>query len=46
MTCLHARDHARVYLKDITNSTSEQRLSPEELTAIAMATGDLADRPA
>lgn len=46
MTCLHARDHARVYLKDITNGTSEQRLSPEELTAIAMATGDLADRAA
>jgi hypothetical protein len=46
MTCLHARDHARVYMKDITNGTSAQRLSPEELTAIAMATGHVADQVA
>lgn len=46
MTCLHARDHARVYLKDVTHGTSGQRLSPEELAAIAMATGSVADQPA
>lgn len=38
MTCLHARDHARMYVKEVTNGVSDQRLSPEELAAIAMAT--------
>jgi hypothetical protein len=46
MTCLHARDHARMYVKEVTNGVSEQRLSPEELTAIAMATGDVQDQVA
>lgn len=39
MTCLHARDHARMYVKEVVNGVSEQRLSPEEVAAIAMATG-------
>lgn len=39
ITCLHARDHARVYMKEVVGGTSEQRLSPEEQRAIAMATG-------
>lgn len=40
ITCLHARDHARVYMKEIAAGVSEQRLSPEEERAIAMATGN------
>lgn len=40
ITCLHARDHARVYMKEISAGRSEQRLSPEEERAIEMATGD------
>lgn len=39
ITCLHARDHARVYMKEVVGGASEQRLSPEEQRAIAMATG-------
>jgi hypothetical protein len=39
ITCLHARDHARVYMKEVVGGASEQRLSPEEERAIAMATG-------
>lgn len=39
ITCLHARDHARVYMKEVLGGASEQRLSPEEQRAIAMATG-------
>lgn len=39
LTCLHARDHARVYLKELVKGVSEQRLSPEEERAIEMATG-------
>lgn len=39
MTCLHARDHARMYVKEVVSGTSEQRLSPEEVAAIGMATG-------
>jgi Protein of unknown function (DUF4446) len=46
MTCLHARDHARMYVKEVTNGASEQRLSPEELMAIVMATGDVQDQAA
>ncbi len=38
MTCLHARDHARMYVKDVTEGISTQRLSPEEVEAIALAT--------
>ncbi len=39
VTCLHARDHARVYLKELTDGTPEQRLSPEEERALALAVG-------
>jgi len=39
ISCLHARDHARVYIKEIVAGASSQRLSPEEERAIAMATG-------
>lgn len=38
ISCLHARDHARVYVKDVTAGESSQRLSPEEERAIALAT--------
>lgn len=46
LTCLHARDHARVYVKEVKGGTSDQRLSPEEVAAIAMATGSVADQVA
>jgi hypothetical protein len=39
VTCLHARDHARMYMKELEEGTPSQRLSPEEETAVAMATG-------
>lgn len=40
VTCLHARDHARVYLKELTDGTPGQRLSPEEERAVALALGE------
>ncbi len=40
MTSLHARDHARVYLKQVHEGVSEQRLSPEEERALAAAIAD------
>ena len=40
VTSLHARDHARVYLKELVNGASSQRLSPEEQRAVAAAMGD------
>lgn len=39
VTSLHARDHARVYLKELTEGQPAQRLSPEEERAITLATG-------
>lgn len=39
ITSLHARDHARIYLKQISAGQPEQRLSPEEERAIALALG-------
>lgn len=39
ISCLHARDHARVYMKEVSEGRSAQRLSPEEQRAITMATG-------
>ena len=39
VTSLHARDHARVYLKELTEGRPSQRLSPEELRAVTLATG-------
>jgi hypothetical protein len=39
ITSLHARDHARVYLKEIVEGVPGQRLSPEEERAVALATG-------
>jgi len=38
ISCLHARDHARVYLKEVLRGESAQRLSPEEERAIGLAT--------
>jgi hypothetical protein len=38
ISCLHARDHARVYLKEVVRGESAQRLSPEEERAIGIAT--------
>ena len=40
ITSLHARDHARVYLKQLTAGVPEQRLSPEEERAVAAAIAD------
>jgi len=40
ITSLHARDHARVYLKELHAGISEQRLSPEEERAVAAAIAD------
>ncbi len=37
ISCLHARDHARMYVKEIHEGVSSQRLSPEEERAIALA---------
>ena len=39
VTSLHARDHARVYLKEMSEGTPSQRLSPEEERAVALALG-------
>lgn len=39
VTSLHARDHARVYLKELVGGVSAQRLSPEEERAVAAAMG-------
>jgi hypothetical protein len=39
VTSLHARDHARVYLKELVQGMPGQRLSPEEEQAVALATG-------
>lgn len=39
ISCLHARDHARVYMKEIVEGVAGQRLSPEEERAIAIARG-------
>jgi hypothetical protein len=39
MTSLHARDHARVYLKELVEGEATQRLSPEEEEAVAIALG-------
>jgi hypothetical protein len=39
VTSLHARDHARVYLKELSEGTPSQRLSPEEERAVALALG-------
>lgn len=40
VTSLHARDHARVYLKELVEGAPGQRLSPEEERAVALAIGD------
>ena len=39
VTSLHARDHARVYLKELVEGAPGQRLSPEEERAVSLATG-------
>lgn len=39
ITSLHARDHARVYLKEMVEGEAGQRLSPEEERAVAIALG-------
>src|SRR5215207_265730 len=45
VTSLHARDHARVYLKEMAGGTPSQRLSPEEERAVALALGRPAPPP-
>jgi len=37
ITSLHARDHARVYLKEMVEGVAGQRLSPEEQRAVDLA---------
>lgn len=39
VTSLHARDHARVYMKELVEGAPGQRLSPEEERAVALAIG-------
>jgi hypothetical protein len=39
VTSLHARDHARVYLKELRDGVPGQRLSPEEERAVTLALG-------
>ncbi|WP_217914472.1 DUF4446 family protein [Miltoncostaea marina] len=39
VTSLHARDHARVYLKELVEGQPSQRLSPEEERAVGLALG-------
>jgi hypothetical protein len=39
VTSLHARDHARVYLKETVEGAPGQRLSPEEERAVTLALG-------
>ncbi|MEW6583333.1 MAG: DUF4446 family protein [Actinomycetota bacterium] len=39
VTSLHARDHARVYMKELVEGVPGQRLSPEEERAVALALG-------
>ena len=46
VTCLHARDHARVYLKELLQGSPGQRLSPEEERAVALALGREPPAPA
>jgi Protein of unknown function (DUF4446) len=46
VTSLHSRDHARVYLKELTAGVAEQRLSPEEQRAVALALGEPMPGPA
>jgi uncharacterized protein DUF4446 len=46
VTSLHSRDHARVYLKELTAGVAEQRLSPEEERAVALALGEPLPGPA
>lgn len=46
VTSLHARDHARVYMKELADGTPGQRLSPEEQRAVALALGRPAPPPA
>lgn len=45
VTSLHARDHARVYLKQLVGGEPSQRLSPEEERAVLLAMRELEDRP-
>lgn len=45
VTSLHARDHARVYLKEMVEGSPGQRLSPEEERAVALAMGRPAPPP-
>jgi hypothetical protein len=45
ISCLHARDHARVYLKEIFEGVAAQRLSPEEERALASALGQTPPPP-
>lgn len=45
VTSLHARDHARVYMKELVEGVPGQRLSPEEERAVALATGQTPPPP-
>jgi hypothetical protein len=45
VTSLHARDHARVYMKEMRDGVPAQRLSPEEQRAVAIAFGEAPPEP-
>jgi hypothetical protein len=40
LTCIHHRDQARVYAKQVRDGHSELELSPEEAEAVRVALGD------
>jgi len=40
ISCLHARDHARIYMKEVEAGVAGQRLSPEEERALLIARGE------
>jgi hypothetical protein len=46
LTCIHHRDQARVYAKQVLEGRGELELSPEEADAVRVALGDATVRPA
>jgi hypothetical protein len=46
LTCIHHRDQARVYAKQVREGQGELELSPEEAEAVRVALGDDSPAPA
>jgi hypothetical protein len=46
LTCIHHRDQARVYAKQVHEGHGELELSPEEAEAVRVALGDVPSAPA